>query len=110
MKDTYAAKLIPASNKSLFVIGGQSTKIRSAAQKTQIKPEVTELYWNEITSEWRATHKQHLNTGRVGFASCFANSKRSIVVSGGFLSASSDEKTKSVEIYDVKADKWATAG
>ena len=34
LKDTYAAKLLPASNKSLFVIGGQSTKIRSAAQKT----------------------------------------------------------------------------
>ena len=36
LKETYSAKLLPISNKSLLVVGGQSTKQRSA-QTTEVK-------------------------------------------------------------------------
>ena len=48
LHETYLAKLIPISNKSLLVVGGQSTKQRSM-QNTKVKNHVVEVYWNEIT-------------------------------------------------------------
>jgi hypothetical protein len=52
MKDVYQAKLMPLSNQSLLVVGGQSTEKRSD-EKTQVKRTCCELYWNDFTSEWR---------------------------------------------------------
>jgi hypothetical protein len=49
LKDIYNAKLLPLSNSSLLVMGGQSTEKRSDGQ-TKVKQTVTELYWNEFTS------------------------------------------------------------
>lgn len=52
LQETYLAKLVPVTNRSLLVIGGQSTKQRSI-QSTQIKNQVVELYWNDVTEQWR---------------------------------------------------------
>ena len=52
LQETYLAKLVPMANNSLLVIGGQSTKQRSAKQ-TLVKNHVVELYWNSLTKQWR---------------------------------------------------------
>ena len=52
LREVYQAKLLPLSNQSLLVVGGQSTDKR-AQGVTKVKKTVTELYWNDFTSQWR---------------------------------------------------------
>ena len=73
-----------------------------------MRSEVSEIYWNEVTGDWRLTHKSGMCTNRVGFASCFARDKRYIMVSGGFNSHG-DQKNDSVEVYNIAEDKWTLA-
>lgn len=104
LKDTYMAKLLPTSNKSLLVVGGQTTKQRSAKQ-TQIKNNVTELYWNELTNEWRVSQKDFLKVPRISFGACFTRAKTHIVVTGGFTT--DFKPTKKTEVYSINANAWS---
>ena len=82
--------------------------MRSATHGTQVRSEVSEIYWNDVSGDWRLTHKDGMSSPRVGFSACFAGGKTHIMVSGGFTSIG-DGKSNSIEVYNIAADKWAIA-
>ena len=59
LEQTYMAKLLPISNKSLLVVGGQTTQ--KLGKQTQIKNDVTELHWIDLAAQWRQAPKSNMN-------------------------------------------------
>ena len=105
LHDVYQAKLIPVSNKSLFMIGGQSTEERSDAV-TKVKKTVTELYWNDFTSQWRIKQKDYMLRERASFGATLSKDKSLIFVTGGYINGFKVDKE--TEVYDIAANKWCT--
>lgn len=106
LHDTYNAKLLSVDNKSLLVVGGQSTKVQKP-QTTQVKNEVCGLYWNDLSKQWRVSQKDYMKNPRVGFGATFAKGKQYAVVTGGFTT--NFIRSKKTEVYNVAKDSWHAA-
>ena len=104
MGETFNAKLLPITNKSLLVVGGQTVKDRKP--QTQIKNQVCELYWNELTSEWRVKQRDYMKMARVGFGATFAKAKNYVVVTGGFTKGFIP--SRKTEVFNIKNNAWTT--
>ena len=49
LRKSYYAKLMPISNRSLLVVGGQSDPVRGGkANVVEVNRSVYELYWNDV--------------------------------------------------------------
>ena len=49
LKKSYYAKLMPISNKSLLIVGGQTEPVRGGkANVVDVNRSVYELYWNDV--------------------------------------------------------------
>ena len=85
LQKSYYAKLMPLSNKSLLVIGGQSQPVRGGkANVVEVNRSAYELYWNDLTSQWRVKQRDYMNKARVGFGCTFIKNKSYAIVSGGY--------------------------
>ena len=85
MRKSYYAKLMPLSNKSLLVVGGQSEPVRGGkANVVEVNRSVYELYFNEVISQWRVKQRDYMNKARVGFGCTFVRNKAFAIVSGGY--------------------------
>jgi len=66
-----------------------------------------ELYWNDLTSQWRVAQKDFMKTPRTSFGACFAKAKTYLVVTSGLTT--DFKPTKKSEVYSIEANRW-TAG
>ena len=65
---------------------------------------MAELYWNDLSKQWRVNQKDSMKAPRVGFGACFARNKSYVVVSGGYSTGFA--ATKKTEVYNVAKNQW----
>ena len=88
-------------------MGGQTAQVRSEQPRTQVLDKMTELYWNDVSKQWRVRPRESMLHARVGFGCALFKGRSHLVVSGGF--ASDFNPTAKTEYFSLGENKWHRA-
>ena len=105
LRQTYHAKLMPLTNKSLLVVGGKAeAELGGKMSQITVNRSVQEIYWQDMTGQWRTRQKDYMVNPRFSFGATFLRNKAYAFVSGGYSTAM--QVIANCELYNVATNKW----